>query len=637
MNRSTQWIALFLLLVGLVLVNFIASFLPGQIDFTSSKLYTLSPGTQTLLDKIEDPITLEFYFSRSAEGIPILFKNYATRIEELLKQYESDASGGIELRIVDPRPDTKEEEAAIRVGISGQTLGNGDTLFFGLVAIQADTEKAIPVFNLQREPFLEYDISRAIYRVQQYRLPRLGILSSLPLIRPADPGYMMPNQQLPNDWVVIQELRNFFEIEGIDKEAESIEESIDVLAVIHPQQLPEKMAYAIDQFLLSSRPVLLAVDPSSTFQKGQIGQQAMMMGGGANTSSNLPRLFETWGIEYDSSSFVADLSYASMVQSGMGNQPIRYPAWLSIDKLNTESPPTAQLDNMLLIETGSFSLKEDSELALIPLIKSSTQSDALSASLLNFTPPDALTRQVTPSLEEKVIAAIISGKFNTAFPEGKPIDEEESTDENNTNLDSLNEITATAESGLKESESSSTLMLIADTDFMADQFSVEQLNFLGFQSNRPLNDNLNFVSNILEFLSGSEDLISLRGKGTAVRPFIVVRELETKAQERYQMRYDELQNKLGDVQSKLNGLLEQQQDQQNLIASPEVRKAIENYRLQEAETRGELREIRKRLREDIEKLNRTLALFNLITVPVLIGFLSLYFFRKRSKRQKINE
>ncbi len=636
MNRSTQWIALFLLIVGLVLVNFIASFLPGQIDFTSSKLYTLSPGTQALLDKIEDPITLEFYFSRSAEGIPILFKNYATRIEELLKQYDSDASGGIELRIVDPRPDTKEEEAAIRVGISGQTLGNGDTLFFGLVAIQADQEKAIPVFNLQREPFLEYDISRAIYRVQQYRLPRLGILSSLPLIRPADPGYMMPNQQLPNDWVVIQELRNFFEIEGIDKEAESIKENIDVLAVIHPQLLPDKMAYAIDQFLLSGRPILLAVDPSSTFQKGQIGQQAMMMGGGANTSSSLPRLFETWDIEYDPSFFVADLSYASMVQSGMGNQPIRYPAWLSIDKLNTESPPTAQLDNMLLIETGSFSLKEESDLALIPLIKSSTQSDALSASLLNFTPPDALTRQVNPTLEEKVIAAIISGKFKTAFPEGKPIDEKESTDENNTNLNSLNDISATPEPGLKESESSSTLMLIADTDFMADQFSVEQLNFLGFQSIRPLNDNLNFVSNILEFLSGSEDLISLRGKGTAVRPFTVVRELETKAQERYQMRYDELQNKLGDVQRKLNGLLEQQQDQQNLIASPEVRKAIENYRLQEAETRGELREIRKRLREDIEKLNRTLALFNLITMPVLIGLLSIYFFRKRSKRQIAN-
>jgi len=637
MNRPTQLIALILLIVGLVLVNFIASFLPGQIDFTSSKLYTLSPGTQALLDKIEEPITLEFYFSRDAEGIPILFKNYATRIEELLKQYEGAASGGIELRIVDPRPDTKEEEAAIRVGISGQTLGNGDTLFFGLVAIQADQEKAIPVFNLQREPFLEYDISRAIYRVQQYRLPRLGILSSLPLIRPVDPGYMMPSQQLPEDWVVIQELRNFFEISGIDKEAESIEESIDVLAVIHPQQLPDKMAYAIDQFLLSGRPVLLAVDPSSTFQKGQIGQQAMMMGGGANTSSNLPRLFETWGIEYDPSTFVADLSYASMVQSGMGNQPIRYPAWLSIDKLNTESPPTAQLDNMLLIETGSFSLKEESDLALTPLIKSSTQSDALNASLLNFTPPDALIRQITPTQEEKIIAAIISGKFHTAFPGGKPIEEEEPKDENSADIDFLNDIKVTAEPGLKESGSSSTLMLIADSDFMADQFSVEKLNFLGFQSIRPLNDNLNFVSNILEFLSGSEDLISLRGKGTAVRPFIVVRELETKAQERYQMRYDELQNKLGDVQSKLNGLLEQQQDQQNLIASPEVRKAIENFRNQEAETRGELREIRKRLREDIEKLNRTLALFNLITVPVLIGFLSLYFFRKRSKRQKTIE
>ena len=144
MNRSTQWIALFLLIVGLVLVNFIASFLPGQIDFTSSKLYTLSPGTQALLDKIEDPITLEFYFSRSAEGIPILFKNYATRIEELLKQYDSDASGGIELRMVDPRPDTKEEEAAIRTGITTQRLPSGGSVFFGLLVIHADQEETIP-------------------------------------------------------------------------------------------------------------------------------------------------------------------------------------------------------------------------------------------------------------------------------------------------------------------------------------------------------------------------------------------------------------------------------------------------------------------------------------------------------------
>lgn len=635
MNRSTQWIALILLIVGLVLVNFIATFIPGQIDFTSSKLYTLSPGTKTLLNKIEDPITLEFYFSRSAEGIPILFKNYATRIEELLKQYDNAASGGITLRIIDPKPDTKEEEAAIRVGISGQTLGNGDTLFFGLVAILADQEKAIPVFNLQREPFLEYDISRAIYRVKQFSLPRLGILSSLPLISPVNQGFSMPNQQLPEDWVVVQELRNFFDIREINKDSGAIEESIDVLAVIHPQLMPDKMVYAIDQFLLSGRPVLLAVDPSSTFQKAQMGQQAMMMGGGANTSSNLPRLFESWGITYDPVSFVADLSYASMVQSGNGNQPIRYPAWLSIDQFNTVSPPTAQLNNMLLVETGSFNLKEENHLELTPLIKSSEQSDSLSASLLNFTPPDALTRQINPTHEEKVLAAIISGIFPTAFPEGQPIEEEEPTDETISSDESLNENTATAESGLKESESSSTLMLIADTDFMADQFSVEQLNFLGFQTNRPLNDNLNFVSNVLEFLSGSEDLISLRGKDTAVRPFIVVRELETKAQERYQMRYDELQSKLGDVQSKLNALLEQQQDQQNLVASPEVRKAIEIFRAEEAETRGKLREIRKRLREDIEKLNRTLALFNLITMPVLIGFLSLFFFKSRSNRQKL--
>ncbi len=635
MNRSTQWIALILLLTGLVLINIIASFLPGQIDFTASKIYTLSPGTHALLDKIEEPVTLEFYFSRSAEGIPILFKNYATRIEELLLQYDKAAGGNIELRIIDPRPDTKEEEAAIRVGISGQALANGDTLFFGMVAIQAEEEKAIPVFNLQRESFLEYDISRAIYRVQQYNLPELGIISSLPLISKADPGFRMPNQQLPEDWTIVQELRNFFDIQEIDKETDSLLDSMDVLALIHPQQLPDKMLYAIDQFLLSGRPVFVAVDPSSSIQKSQMGQQAMMMGGGVNTSSDLSPLFKNWGIEYDPLTFVADLTYASMVQSGTLGQPIRYPAWLSINKLNTDAPATAQLHNILLVEAGSFKLKEESELELIPLINSSEQSDSLSSSLLNFTPPDALLRQIKPKFEEKILSAVVRGKFNTAFPDGKPKDEkgEDSEDETITSTEPSDD-EGLSEPGLKESETTSTLVLIADTDFMADQYSVERFNFLGFQSIRPLNDNLNFVSNMLEFLSGSEDLISLRGKGTTVRQFTVVRELEIQAQEKYQMQYDELQNELSEVQSKLNGLLDQQKDQQKLVASPEVSKAIENYRAQEAETRGRLREIRKRLREDIEQLNHTLAIFNLITVPIIVGIFSLYFFRRRSNRQR---
>ena len=177
-------------------------------------------------------------------------------------------------------------------------------------------------------------------------------------------------------------------------------------------------------------------------------------------------------------------------------------------------------------------------------------------------------------------------------------------------------------------------MLIADTDFMADNYSVRRINFLGMRGIQPLNDNLAFVSNVLEYLAGSEDLISLRGKGTVVRPFTVVRDLEMKAQEKFQMEYEALQKELTEVQGKLREMQNEQGDRRRLVAGSEVRKLIEDYRKEEADKKAELRNIRKKLREDIENLERTLALLNLLAVPSLVGFAGIGFFILRQKRQK---
>src|SRR5690606_33065371 len=131
------------------LVTFIGMLVRGQADLTANKLYTLSEGSRSLLARIDEPVTLRFYFSRSVEGVPIFFKNFATRVEDLLHQYENAAPGKVRLEVINPRPDTPEEEAAIRAGLSGQPLPSGETIFFGLVAIQADQEQTIPMFNLQ--------------------------------------------------------------------------------------------------------------------------------------------------------------------------------------------------------------------------------------------------------------------------------------------------------------------------------------------------------------------------------------------------------------------------------------------------------------------------------------------------------
>ena len=630
MKSASKLATLCLLVIGLILVTVIAGFLPGQADFTADRLYTLSEGSKSLIGKIDDPISLKLYFSRSVENVEIRIKNYASRVELLLRQYENEADGKISLSVIDPKPDTEEEEAAIRAGISRQHLRGGESFFFGLTIVQIDQEEAIASFNLRREALVEYDLSRAIHRVQKYSLPTLGVLSSLPVISQFVPG-MMPGQQMPQDWILIEELRNSFEVEQIQPGDDEIPDDIDLLVVIHPQNLPETTLFTLDQYTLSGKPVLVAVDPSSYLQKSQIGQQAMMSGMNL-TSSDLPRLFKSWEIDYDPLYFVADLRYASMVSTGINSQPSRYPAWLSLDSLSSDSPVTAQLNSMLLIEAGDFQLAEGSEHELTPLVVSSDRSDRLTASILSFSTPETLLRQINPTGQVRTLAGIVRGKFKTAFPDGKPIEETDPGDgEDDSDRPSI--VLPEREKGLTESVGTSTVALVADTDFLADQFSVQRYPFFGLSAFSPINDNLSFVSNIAEFLTGSDDLISLRGKGTAVRPFRVVEELEMKAQQSYQDEYEELQSELDQVQEKLRELEKEQTERGRLVASQDVRDLIADYQREEADKRAALRGIRKRLREDIESLEIRLALFNLLTVPILLVFIGIRFFVARSRRQ----
>lgn len=627
MKYLTKWTAVVLLFVGLVLLNFIAGRVGGKLDFTAAQIYTLSDGTHEILDEVEEPVTLKFFFSRSLEGVPIMFKNYAQRVEELLEQYESASNGMVQVEVIDPKPDTEEEEAAIRYGLNGQPVPPvGDTLFFGLVAIQADQEEIIPIFTPQREPFLEYDITRAIWRVQQLTLPRIGILTTLPMFgsgQPPMPG--RPPQPGAQPWAVIQELQRDFDVVEVDAESEGgLPDDLDALAIIHPQGLPVTLQWEIDQFLLSGKPVLVAVDPVSQMQRANMPQQQMMMGG-TNLASELPTLLPGWGITYSPRRVVGDLANAAMVGTGRG-QPVRLPTWLQLtEELNPDMPITGELDQVLIVEGGAFSVEPQEGLEFTPLIVTSDETGMVETNILGFTPPEEIGRQITPDGVVRNIAGIFRGTFPTAFPDGKPFSPEASADE----------VEAAQEADfLAQSSEPGTLVLFADVDFMGDQFSVQRFNLFGQMAMQPINSNLALMQNAVEALSGDSALMSLRGKGTEVRPFTRVAEIERSAQEQYQAQLEALDQQLQQIQTQLRQLQTEQQEAGNLVASPEVVEAIENYRLQEAEMRGERREIRKKLREDIEALERSLAMLNLLAVPLLIAVFGVGFFYRRHQRQR---
>ncbi len=630
MKPGSKTVAVLTLFAGLVLVNYLASKLPVRGDATAGRIYTLSDGTRALLGKIEEPVTLDFYFSRNATSVPVSYKNFGARVEEMLRQYVRASGGRLVLNVINPEPDTPEEERATAAGVQPQMIpSTGEQIYFGLVATQADQQEAITAFNPQRESFLEYDLSQLIYSVQQFDRRKLGLITSLPLQAPPfNPMMMMQGGRPPSGQMVATEWEKSFELVPIEATATALPDNLDALAVIHPQGLTPQLTYAIDQFLLAGKPVFLALDPASQHFRRQGGQMAMMgMGGGANVSSDLPDLLRAYGITYDAQAVVGDLMNATQVQTNTG--VARFPVWLSLrrDGLNADAMPTAQLQSLLFVEPGSFSVSTESGLEVTPLVQSSEQSGTVAAMTLQFAQPEEVSRQITPS-GRKTLAALVRGTFKSAFPNGAPAATPPPTADGATATPAP---PAPAAPGLTQSSGTSTLILVTDTDWLFDDYSVRRLNFLGIQAAEPINDNLAFGSNTLEFLAGSQDLISLRGKGTSLRPFDVVRAIEVEAQQRYQQQLTALEARLSEVQTRLSELQRTSGEGNRLVASPEVAKAIEEFQQQEVAMRRERREIRRALREDIDALENRLLIANLLATPLLVGAFGLWFHRRRTR------
>jgi ABC-type uncharacterized transport system involved in gliding motility auxiliary subunit len=614
-------LAVVLLAAVLLLINFLASRVPVRGDLTAGQIYTLSDGTRALLSKIEEPITLQLYATRGVDGLRTDYKNYSDRVEEMLRAYVRASGGKLTLETISPAADTPEEEKAQAAGLQPQQVpGTGEPFYLGLVITQADQQKSVPVFSPDREELLEYDVSSLIHAVQQISKPKLGVLTKLPL--EGQPFNMMTQQRGTPGQLILQEWKRAFEVVTVEPGFTSLPTDLAALAVLHPTGLTSAQEFAIDQFVLSGKPVLLAVDPSSTWFRRQGGQQAMFGGGSPDVSSDLPTLLKAYGITYDGQQVVGDSALATQVNAGNG-QVARMPVWLSITKANlaASSPATAQLSSLLLIEPGSVKIDAREGREILPLIESSELAGTVPTMTLQFSQPDEISRTLVPGTAKKTLAALVRGPFSTAFPDGAP-----KSDSGDAAKDAAK---SDAPAALKTG--TGTLLVIADSDWLLDDFSVIRQSVFGQEMVQPLNDNLFLGSNLVEFLAGSPDLIALRGKRSASRPFEVVNRMMTDAQTKYNAQLSALETRISDVQRELSELQGKSPDGGRLVATPEVLKKIEEFQAQELAMRRERRDIRRSLREGIDALETRLLIINLLATPVVLGFFGLWFAHHRKR------
>ena len=628
-SLPSTWGSVVLLLICLVAVNLMAHFFPLRYDLTEERLYTISEGSRKILAGLTDPVRINFYYSRNNSELPPNFKIYAQRVQELLEEYVALSKGMVVLKILDPKPDTDEEEWAQKYGIKPIPLPSGNTVYFGAVISMLDQEMLLPYFDQRRENFLEYDISQAIQKVGSTSTSKVGLLSVLNL---QGGRSMIPGQPPAQKWVFLNELEKSVTVENLALTIEEIPDDINLLIVLHPRSFNSRLRYAVDQYVLRGGRLVVLLDPNAridmTSPANQFGQQPQL-------SSDLPELLKQWGVDYDVAKVVGDRLHATQVNTGQG--VMSFPMWMTFrsDSLDQKHPITAQLENLLFVEAGSLKKAADSKTEFTPLLSLSAKSGLIDTFQLRFAAPDQLSRDMKVDGEAKAVMAITTGIFSSAFPNGQPVKEKKNPEASAAGEESEEE-TPLKYPHLLEAVKLNSILLFSDVDFLSDQFSVQKLNFLGQTIIQPRNDNLNLMLNAAEHLSGNEALMSIRSRGRFSRPFTRLLAMQRQAQLRHQTEEKLLLSQLEEVQQRLNSLLESagEQGQSEVILPPEVQVEIEKFREEERQARRKLREVRKILRQDIERLGQGLLLLNMLLVPLIVGIIGLIVYRLRTRLRR---
>ncbi len=589
-----------------------------RLDLTENRLYTLSDGTYRILENIPEPINLYFYYSdRATANIPAL-RAYAGRVEEMLQEFAQNSAGKLTVRFVDPLPFSEDEDRAAAFGLQELALPQAsDPVYFGIAGTNSvGDEEILPFLEPSKEAFLEYDLAKLIHTLSVVDRPVIGLLSGLQMTAGFDPA----TQQMTQPWVITDQISQLFELRTLAADAQTIDADIDVLMVVHPSDLSSGTLYALDQFILAGGRALLLVDPYAEADRQAPPVPGMPSAGG---SSSLNALINAWGLSVDPENVVGDDRLALTV-SGMGNQPVRYLPLLGLDatSMNREDVVTAGVDNLNLGFAGHISVQEDAPVTVTPLLESSDLAAEIPAAGLGMLQdPDTLRAGFTPTGETFLLAARVQGNVPSAFPAGPPALPD-------------SDLQISPDTGhLAESAEPINAILVADTDLLTDRLWVQVQPFLGQRLLTAFAGNADFISNALDNLSGSNDLISIRGRATYTRPFTRVQELQREAEARFRNTERQLQEELTNLETKLAELETGASDDNLLLVNPAQQAELERFQEERLRIRRELRQVQRDLDQEIEDLGTRLTVINTFLIPLILtgAALALVVIRRRRR------
>ena len=633
----------------LIAVGLISAFPSVRIDLTEDELFSLADGTRNIVSGLEEPIELIFFYSESATEDQPQIRSYGTRVQELLREIVIASNGNLSLRIVDPEPFSEEEDLATQYGVQPVPVTQGGPgIYFGLVAAQLDNDPALqvsetmPLIRPDQEQFLEYEFMKLVTRVANPDLQVIGLLTTLDI----DGGFDPMTGQATQQWMITDFIRQLYELRRIATEAESIDDDVDILMIVHPEGLSEQTLYAIDQHVMRGGKTLVFLDPTADSMVSRSARGSMIPAG---MRSDLPGLLEAWGVDYSPDKVLTDNTLALRVQMGQGSRPVAHIGMIGANRtaLAEDDIITRRLENLNLSSAGALAPREGATTRFEPLIQSSSDAMLMDASLLeDVLDPSVLFDEFVSANERYTIAARISGVIATAFPDGRPVSasaESEATEDEAVADDTGSEIESSEEESIEidplqghlaQTDGETNILVFADTDVLTDRLWVQVAQFLGQRIPQPYANNGDFVINALDNLSGGADLVSIRSRGRYSRPFERVVKMQREADDRLRTEEAALLERLAATEEQLAALNTGENGQPLGQLTPEIQAEIDRFNAELLDTRRSLRDVQFQLTADIEELGSNLKWFNTAAIPMLLTVLALFISLTRAQRRR---
>jgi len=630
MNRTVKIIMAitFIVVIAVSLVSIVHKLGKSmRLDITERKLYTLSDGTKQILDGLTQPITIKLFYSKTASmKAPDqirFYTNYYTFVRALLEEYAAQSKGNVKLEVIDPRPYTEEEMAAIRYKLKRFTISQEESFFFGLVVqTQFGVTKTIEFFTPDRQSFVEYDISYLIDTAVTRQKTKIGVLSSLPVMGDDVSGYMaymmrMQGQQPRPAWGIVRQIKEKYEVVSIPADTDTISD-VDMLLVIHPKDLPVKTQFAIDQYILKGKRAMIFVDPHCVVDRPDPMQA--QTGQPPSTESSLDKLLQAWGLEMPKLTFAGDRTLAVMGSPRPTDRPMKIMGIMKLTSaeqcFSAESPATAMLNEVSIMFPGVLKkINPDttaSDIKYTPLIQTTSKGNTWKVdSPYEIMSPDyaEFLRKFRDGSEPVVMGYAITGKFKSAFPEGIEVEEKTEGAEADKPESEKKPPVMKKVTGLTEAAETCAVMVFADVDFISDIVAYQQTFF----GTAVVGDNSNLVLNAIEDLSGSSALMAVRSRGQYSRPFTRVDAIEAEADAKTADKETEIMNQIKTFEQELNQKLAAVDRKEDELINKTILEEKQAIELKLREKEKELRDVKMQKVRHIESLGSRLK--NLCTLP----------------------